>query len=103
MTTIVHLKDWQHRRPRRVVPRSAPLPPIEPPAMQDPDAQSRADDRRRMRENLGALAVVCMIVFLGGWLIDRIQTYARIQACIDYGHHNCVPLSIGHLTRPEHR
>lgn len=56
-----------------------------------------------MRQNLGAVAIVVLIVFLGGWLINQIQTQSRIQACFDYGHRNCLPLNLGHVARQEPR
>ena len=49
-----------------------------------------------MVQNLGAVAVVVLIVAVGGWLISQLQTASRIQACFDYGHRNCMPLNIGH-------
>lgn len=68
-----------------------------------PDEIGAADDRRRMLQNLGAVAVVVVIVFLGGWLINQIQTQSRIQACFDYGHRNCLPLNLGHVARQDPR
>lgn len=103
--TVVHLKDWK-RRPRHVTGPNAAEPVssrIEPPQMHPPDELEALEDRRRMRQNLGAVAVVVLIVFIGGWLINQIQTQSRIQACFDYGHRNCLPLNLGHVARQEPR
>jgi hypothetical protein len=86
------------RGPRRSHLRA---PPLRPPAALDPygrppeqSAFDAREDRLRMRQNLGACAVVLVIVVLGGWLIDRLTTYSRTMACLEAGHHNCVPLDI---------
>jgi len=52
------------------------------------------DYRLRTQQNLAALAVVIIIVVLGGWMIDQLRTYSRIRACFDAGHRNCLPLKI---------
>jgi hypothetical protein len=110
---VVHIKDWQQRRPRpgtgvrtpsgppthlRVVGGRQVDGPILPPGTDLHDAHAAQEERRRMRQNLGAVAVVVLIVAVGGWLISQIQTASRIQACIDYGHRNCLPLNIGHTS-----
>lgn len=110
---VVHIKDWQHRRPRPAPgqPRQA-LPthlrlvdavhegadPISPPDTALHDAHALQEERRRMRQNLGAVAVVVLIVAVGGWLISSLQTASRLQACFDYGHRNCMPLNISHTS-----
>jgi hypothetical protein len=72
---------------------------VEPPAAlgagpasgrtQQPD---EVDYRQRTRQNLAALGVVVVIVVLGSWVIGQLQTYSRMRACFDAGHHNCLPL-----------
>jgi hypothetical protein len=52
------------------------------------------EDRRRMQQNLAALAVVLLIIVSGFWLIDHLRTSARIAACVEAGHRNCVPLDL---------
>ena len=52
------------------------------------------EDRRRVQQNLGAAAVVVVLVLLGSWLMDQLQMHSRIQACLEAGHYNCVPLDI---------
>jgi hypothetical protein len=108
---VVHIKDWQHRRPRPTSGQPRPThgahlrlvgqdyesgPPIAPPDTALHDAHAQQEERRRMRQNLGAVAVVVLIVAVGGWLISQLQTASRIQACFDYGHRNCMPLNISH-------
>lgn len=106
---VVHIKDWQHRRTRTVPGQPRPVqashlrlvgapdePRVAPPDTKLHDAYAQQEERRRMRQNLGAVAVVVLIVAVGGWLISQLQTASRIQACFDYGHRNCLPLNIGH-------
>lgn len=115
---VVHIKDWQHRRPRPAMapPHSQPpshlrlvgadqqdASPIAPPDTDLHDAHVQQEERRRMRQNLGAVAVVVLIVAVGGWLISQLQTASRIQACFDYGHRNCMPLSLGQTGSPAAR
>jgi len=87
------------RAPRH---RHRPSPRLDPPAAlgQFRAAPTRTDsfdateDRLRMRQNVGALIAVALIVVLGAWLIDRLATYSRTLVCIEAGHRNCVPLDI---------
>jgi hypothetical protein len=82
--------------------RKRPEPPVRPPmALQSPPHSAASgpgeddiDYRVRTRQNLAAFAVVILIVVLGTWLIERLQTYSRLQACIEAGHRNCLPLPI---------
>lgn len=57
------------------------------------------EDRRRVQQNLGAAAVVVVLVLLGSWLMDQLQMHSRIQACLEAGHYNCVPLDIPPLSQ----
>jgi hypothetical protein len=83
------------------------FPQIEPPpalscegrgavhALPDP-----AEDRQRMRENLAAVAVVAVLLLLGGWLIERLSAYSRNLACIEYGHRSCLKIDVSQLPKP---
>ncbi len=98
---IIYLKDWQQRlrpRPEAIAPVS--LPPVTPPETFDEEKFAQREERRRMHQNLAAVAIAVAIVFAGTWMINQIQIYSRIQACLDYGHRNCVPLNLGHVARP---
>src|SRR5262249_42733029 len=89
------------RRPRR----------IEPPAALGfaarPSPHGQAEDagaeRLRMRQNLAAFAVIVVIVVLGTWLMESLQYYSRVQACVEAGHHNCLPLATEYMAAPYSR
>jgi len=53
-----------------------------------------AQDRRRMQQNVAAALIVFVLVGAGLWLIDHLRTSARIAACVEAGHRNCVPLDL---------
>lgn len=53
-----------------------------------------AEDARRMRQNLAAAVIIIFLLVFGGWLIDRLMRSAKVQACLEAGHRNCVPLEI---------
>lgn len=57
------------------------------------------EDRLRVQQNLGAAAVVIVLVLVGSWLMDQLQMHSRIRACLEAGHHNCVPLDIPPLSQ----
>ena len=77
-------------------------PRIEPPMAlastysdtQDSRLTEAEEDRRRVQQNLGAAAVVIVLVLVGSWLMDQLQAHSRLQACLEEGHYNCVPLDI---------
>jgi hypothetical protein len=50
------------------------------------------DDRRRMQQNLAAAIVVILLTAAGVWVIEELRTSARILACVEAGHYNCVPI-----------
>jgi hypothetical protein len=52
------------------------------------------EDRLRMQQNIAAAVVVALLVLSGFWLIDHLRTSARIEACVEAGHRNCVPLDL---------
>ena len=58
------------------------------------------EDRVRMRQNLAAMAAIVTIVLLGGWLIDSLRHYSRIQMCIEAGHRNCIPIEAKYQPSP---
>jgi hypothetical protein len=55
------------------------------------------EDRRRMQQNLAAAVVVVLLITAGFWLIDHLRASARIAACVEAGHHNCVPLDLDQI------
>ena len=75
---------------RRIEPPSALGGPVAPAG--SAPATDEAEDRLRMRQNLAALGVIVAIVVLGSWLIDSLQYYSRLQACVEAGHRNCLRL-----------
>ncbi|MBS0242012.1 MAG: hypothetical protein JSS20_07530 [Proteobacteria bacterium] len=62
------------------------------------DEQTRkaeaAAEAAKQRQNLIVLAVVVLILGVGGWLVDRLLTYRKIQNCIEAHHKNCVPIDL---------
>jgi hypothetical protein len=94
--------------PFRASPRRRPMWPVQPPPALGPNlpapsrfaaADAKHDDRLRMRQNLAALAVVAFLLVLGIWLIDRLQTYSRTMACIEFGHRACLKLNVDEITK----
>jgi hypothetical protein len=55
------------------------------------------EDRRRMQQNLAAAVVIILLITSGFWLIDHLRASARIAACVEAGHRNCVPLDLGQV------
>ena len=47
-----------------------------------------------MQQNVAAAIIVLVLVAAGFWLIDHLRTSARIAACVEAGHRNCVPLDL---------
>src|SRR5437870_8614838 len=68
--------------------RRRPVPPIVHPLRR----YDEEEDRLRMRENLAAAGIILVLIVSGFWLIDHLRTSARIAACLEAGHHDCVPL-----------
>jgi hypothetical protein len=52
------------------------------------------EERRRMQQNLAAALIIVFLIASGIWLIDHLRASARIAACLEAGHHNCVPLDL---------
>jgi hypothetical protein len=74
-------------------------PPATGPADADLAAE-RDEDRLRMRQNVAAFVVIAAIVVLGTWLIASLQDYSRLQACIEAGHRNCLPIEAKYQPSP---
>src|SRR5262245_16914968 len=85
-------------RPRRIEPPAA-LSATVPPASRA-EGPDDAEDRLRMRQNLAAIAVIVALVVGGGWLIDNLRHYSRLQACLEAGHRNCLPLEAKYQPSP---
>jgi hypothetical protein len=85
-------------RPRRIEP--PPLLDLPVPPLLQTRADDAADDRLRMRQNLAACVVTAAIVVVGSWLMDSLQHYSRLQACLEAGHRNCMPLEAKYQTSP---
>lgn len=49
------------------------------------------DERRRILQNLAAAALIVLLIASGFWLIDHLRSSARIEACLEAGHRNCLP------------
>ena len=50
-----------------------------------------------MQQNLAAAVVIILLITSGFWLIDHLRASARIAACVEAGHRNCVPLDLGQV------
>jgi hypothetical protein len=95
---VISLDRARSRLRRRVEPPPALVGAI--PAESRQRRAEDADDRLRMRQNLAALAVIVAIIVLGSWLIDSLHHYSRLQACLEAGHRNCLPLQPKYQTSP---
>ena len=49
------------------------------------------DEHRRTLQNLAATVIIVALIAAGFWLIDHLRSSARIEACLEAGHHNCLP------------
>ena len=47
-----------------------------------------------MQQNVAAAIIILTLVGAGFWLIDHLRTSARIAACVEAGHRNCVTLDL---------
>jgi len=73
------------RKPKRVnAPRSEITDPLR--RLED------EDERRRTLQNLIAALIILLLMIAGFWLIDHLRTSARIEACLEAGHRNCLPM-----------
>jgi hypothetical protein len=88
---------------RRVEPPAALTAPVRPardPARSAQAADEKSEDRLRMRQNLAAFLVIVAIVAAGTWLMANLHYYSRLQACLEAGHRNCLPLQTKYLAQP---
>src|SRR5262245_16747427 len=73
------------RKPKRAnAPRSEVTDPLR--RLED------ADERRRSLQNLIDALIILLLIVAGFWLIDHLRTSARIEACLEAGHRNCLPI-----------
>jgi hypothetical protein len=50
------------------------------------------DERRRNLQNLVAALIILLLMVAGFWLIEHLRSSARIEACLEAGHPNCLPI-----------
>lgn len=89
------------RRPPRIEPPAALSLPMRLP--RQARTADDGEDRVRMRQNVAAMVVIVAIVGLGCWLMESLHYYSRLQACIEAGHRNCLPLDSKYLPSPYSR
>ena len=53
--------------------------------------QEDEDEHRRTLQNLAAALIIAALIAAGFWLIDHLRSSARIEACLEAGHRNCLP------------
>jgi hypothetical protein len=92
------LRGARLRGPRRIEPPSVLGVPGRP-ARPTYDAE-HDDDRLRMRQNMAAFLVIVAIVGVGAWLMDSLHYHSRLQACVEAGHRNCLPLATQYMASP---
>jgi hypothetical protein len=88
------LRGARLRGPRRIEPPSMLGLPVRPAHAADDD------DRLRMRQNMAAFLAVVVIVGVGAWLLDSLHYHSRLQACVEAGHRNCLPLATEYMASP---
>ncbi len=52
-------------------------------------ADLRAEDRRRMSQNIAAGLFVVALVCAGMWVIDGVMAYSKSMSCLQYRHKVC--------------
>jgi hypothetical protein len=50
------------------------------------------DERRRILQNFAAAILIILLIASGFWLIEHLRASARIEACLEAGHRNCLPM-----------
>jgi hypothetical protein len=83
---------------RRIEPPAALSLPMRPP--RQAHAADDGEDRVRMRQNVAAMVVIVAIVTMGCWLMESLHYYSHLQACVEAGHRNCLPLEAKYLPSP---
>ena len=69
-------------------PRRPRKPAIEP-TTADERAALRAEDRRRMAENVAALVFVVVFVLFSLWVIDGLMNYSKNVTCLQFKQRSC--------------
>jgi hypothetical protein len=65
--------------------------PAAPPIIDPLRRLEDEDERRRTLQNLTAAVLILLLLTSGFWLLDHLRTSARIEACLEAGHRNCLP------------
>ena len=92
------LRGARLRVPRRIEPPSALGVPARP-ALTAHDVDDD-EDRLRMRQNMAAFLAIVAIVGVGAWLMDSLHYHSHLQACVEAGHRNCLPLATEYMASP---
>ena len=86
------------RGSRRIEPPAALSVPVRPARLAHaPDIE---EDRLRMRQNVAAFLAIVAIVGVGTWLMESLHYHSRLQACVEAGHRNCLPLATEYMASP---
>ena len=49
-------------------------------------------DRGKSRQNLAVLGLLAGLVLLGLWLFSTLRAYLKVEACVEAGYRNCMPI-----------
>jgi hypothetical protein len=49
-------------------------------------------DRGKSRQNLVVLGLLAGLVVLGLWLFSTLRAYLKVEACVEAGYRNCMPI-----------
>jgi hypothetical protein len=86
--------------PRRIEPPAALTSPARSAQNARAAHDEEGEDRLRMRQNLAAFLLIVAIVAAGTWLMANLHYYSRLQACLEAGHRNCLPVQAKYLAQP---
>ena len=89
MTVIPFRRPKSSRRFTQPVRPPGALADLPRPPLSAKDAD---DERLRMRQNLGALVVVVLLLVTGMWMIERLREYSHTLFCIESGHRACMKI-----------